>query len=241
MIRRVLFFQTCLLLLAVVACTRQQASTEGSVSIPILLATELEPRRSEFQDYVSKAQGRLERFAARYAWEGLCREAFMDSVMIFTDKALFNKTLLSLAGYDLNTELPDSYCAALEKRVLMVMSPEYYAAVYPEGQETDAYEKLLTHEMAHRLHIRILDGNEEAMGPIWFYEGFAIYAADQFTSSTIDLSNEEMILVMKDPARGSYGKYQRVFSHFVSGSALPDLVKQAGNNDFNTRLIQTLQ
>ena len=33
-----------------------------------------------------------------------------------------------------------------------------------DGDEENAFEKLLAHEMAHRLHIRILNGNENAMG-----------------------------------------------------------------------------
>jgi hypothetical protein len=40
------------------------------------------------------------------------------------------------------------------------------------------FEKLLTHEMAHRLHIRILDGSEEAMGPVWFYGALIDNSAD---------------------------------------------------------------
>ncbi len=67
-----------------------------------------------------------------------------------------------------------------------------YAEIYPEGIEDKSFEKLLTHEMAHRLHIRILDGNEEAMGPIWFFEGFAIYIADQLIKPEINLSKKEM-------------------------------------------------
>ena len=86
----------------------------------------------------------------------------MDSVMVFDDKALFDKALLTLSGADTSMQLPPTYFAALERRVLIVMSPGYCARVYPEGNEPGSYPKLLAHEMAHRLHIRILGGNEEA-------------------------------------------------------------------------------
>jgi hypothetical protein len=66
----------------------------------------------------------------------------------------------------------------------MAVSPELYAENYPEGIEEDSYEKLLAHKIAHGLHIRILNGDEGRMGPTWFFEGFAIYAVEQFREST---------------------------------------------------------
>ena len=137
-------------------------------------------------------------------------------------------------------ELPETYCGALEKRTLLVVSPEYYSKVYPEGIETNSYEKLLTHEIAHRLHIKILKGDEEAMGPIWFYEGFAMFVADQFSKSEVKLSKEEMIEIMNNPDRGSYSNYCYIFRYFVNKVPLKEMIFKAKNVNFNEELILLL-
>ncbi|MFH2144392.1 MAG: hypothetical protein ABIJ97_18360 [Bacteroidota bacterium] len=212
----------------------------NQISVPLILMDSLESRRSEFQINAYNAAQNIRNFAKKYGWEDLTKEEFMDSIMIFDDKNIFNVTLLKLAEADTSMVLPDTYCAALEKRTLVSVSPEFYSKVYPEGIEERSFEKLLTHEIAHRLHVRILKGNEEAMGPIWFYEGFAMYAADQFSKSEIVLSNEEMINIMKDPDRGSYKKYNYIFRYFVSKVPLKELISKAKNENFNEELISML-
>lgn len=155
----------------------------------------------------------------------------MDSIMVFDRKKDFDHQLLLLAGADTTIELPSTFCGALEARTLIVMSPGYYDAVYPDGREAHAWVKLLVHEMAHRLHVRILNGNEEAMGPIWFYEGFAIHAAQQMTDATPTLDSTGMRAVMDDPERGSYMLYGAVFNHFAKRHALEELMQWAANNE----------
>jgi hypothetical protein len=152
----------------------------------LLLTKTLEPRRAEFEGYIVKAMENVRAFAAKYGWSSLVHESFFDKVMIFDVKNDFDRTLLELCKMDPGMVLPESYCGALEERNLIAVSPEYYAKVYPQGIEPDSYIKLLTHEICHRLHVRILNGDEEAMGPVWFFEGFAIFAADQFTQSKLN-------------------------------------------------------
>lgn len=206
----------------------------------LILSPALEPRRNEFEGYIAKALENVRAFAAKYGWSSYAQESFFDRVMIFDEKQEFNKTLLKLCGMDPETELPDSYCGALEERNLITVSPEYYSEVYPQGIEPDSYAKLLTHEIAHRLHVRILNGNEEAMGPVWFFEGFAIFAADQFTQSKLKLTEDEIWSIVGNPERGSYEKYSYVFKHFVSKIPLHDLVAMAGKDNFLINLKKTL-
>jgi hypothetical protein len=209
----------------------------ASVSVPLILPDSLESRRIEFLDYVNAARVNIISFAKEYGWGVLTKKEFMDRVIIFDDKNEFNLTLLKLAEADPTKHLPDTYCAALEKRTLISVTPEYFSEVYPEGNEDRSFEKLLTHEIAHRLHIRILNGDEKAMGPIWFYEGFAIYAADQFSISDIILCKEEMIKIMKDPERGSYVNYNYIFRYFVNKVPLKELILKAKEENFNDELI----
>lgn len=207
----------------------------------LILPASLENRRNEFLLNINNALSDIDSFSENNGWKELCIEDFMDSVMIFSDKEIFNKTLLKKAGADTSMKLPDTYCAALENRILFAVIPEFYAKAYPEGAETGSYEKLLTHEIAHRLHVRILNGDENAMGPIWFYEGFAMYAANQFASSDLVLTKEEMINLMNDPERGSYKKYNYIFRYFVSKIPLKELISKAKNKDFNEELIKQIE
>lgn len=211
-----------------------------SVSIPLILPDSLESRRKEFLEYVNAARANIISFAKEYGWEDFTKVEFMERVIIFDNKNEFDLTLLKLAEADTSEHLPDTYCAALEKRTLISVTPEYFSEVYPEGNEERSFEKLLTHEIAHSLHIRILNGEEKAMGPIWFYEGFAIYAADQFSKSDVILSNEEMIKIMKDPVRESYVKYNYIFRYFVNIIPLKELIFKAKDEHFNDELILML-
>jgi hypothetical protein len=197
----------------------------------LLLTKTLEPRRAEFEGYIVKAMENVRAFAAKYGWSSLVHESFFDKVMIFDVKNEFDRTLLELCKMDPGMILPESYCGALEERNLIAVSPEYYAKVYPQGIEPDSYIKLLTHEICHRLHVRILNGDEEAMGPVWFFEGFAIFAADQFTQSKLKLTKEEIWNIVEEPRRGSYEKYSHVFKYFVNKIPLKELVANAKRED----------
>jgi hypothetical protein len=90
------------------------------------------------------------------------------------------------------------------------------------------------HELAHRLHVRLVDGHEDRMGPMWFWEGFATYVADQFPGNK-PLTEAQMQQVVEAKERGSYRKYNAVFNHYLKQKnvSLADFVKHAGEPDFN--------
>ena len=144
----------------------------------------------------------------KYGWEEHVKQSFIDRVEIYDNKKVFDLALLKIFDMPETTTLPKTYSAALENRILMAVSPELYAYNFPEGIEEDSYEKLLAHEIAHRLHIRVLNGNEDEMGPIWFFEGFAIFAVDQFAKEKIDLDKEKIKKIILNPDRGDYREYR---------------------------------
>lgn len=205
----------------------------ASVTPKLILGPTLEPRRTEFDSAVGQAVGIVRSFAVGHGWGQLAEEPFMDSVMVFDDKRAFDRTLLSLVGADTATRLPAGFCAALEQRTLLAVTPEFYARVYPEGIEEGSYAKLMAHEMSHRLHIRILKGDEESMGPIWFFEGFAVHAADQFAGQKRELGPEEIRRIMDSPDRGDYREYRQVFEHYLKKAPLHELIARAGGKSFN--------
>ncbi len=231
-----------LILSAVAACTpKSQLDSAQAQRLPLILSPSLETSRAQLQQSVDSAREIVRAFAEENGWQAHTRDEFMDSVMILDDKLMFNQTLLKLLQEDTTTALPETYCAALEKRILITMSPAFYAQVYPEGKEAHSFSMLLAHEMAHRLHIRILGGNEEAMGPIWFFEGFAIYAAGQLTHVDMSLTNEELIQIIKDPDRGSYLNYSILFRRLVGLVPISELVQRAGQPGFNDEMILALR
>ena len=200
--------------------------------MPLDLPLSLEPRRTQLEHTLLGAQRRIVRFAERYGWKSLVMESFFDRAEIFDVKANFDKAIVALEGLPVSTVLPKTYSAVLECRVLMAVSPKLYAENYLEGVEQDSYEKLLAHEIAHRLHIRILNGDEERMGPTWFFEGFAIYAAEQFRESTRKPSATEIREILSSSKRGSYKKYNDVFHFFAEKVAIPEMIEHAAKEDF---------
>jgi hypothetical protein len=209
---------------------------DGIYVILLQLDGTLEAQRISLQKTLLAAQRRLKIFAQKHGWHVHIQEPFAVRAHFYDAKAKFDHDLLEISGMDTTIQLPNTYCAALEKEVLMCVSPQLYREVYPEGVEDDAFEKLITHEMAHRLHIRILDGDEEAMGPVWFYEGFALYAADQFEQTMPDLSEEEIWRVVNAHERSDYRRYASVFRHFLRMVSIHQLVENAGTQGFTNWL-----
>lgn len=211
---------------------RPKLIEDSIYDIPLRLEASLEPQRRGLQRTLVAAQRRLREFALKHDWHRQVQEPYAVQAHIFDTKIKFDHVLLEVSGMDTNIELPKTYCAALEKDILVCVSPELYREVYPEGIEDDSFEKLITHELAHRLHIRILRGDEEAMGPVWFYEGFALYAADQFAQTMPVLSEDEIWEVVSTQERGDYRQYATVFHHFLSKASIHQLVENAGRQDF---------
>ena len=202
------------------------------IDIPMELPASMEPQRAALYSTLEAAHRRLIGFALRHHWQVHAKEPFARLFRVYADKPSFDHDLLELCGLDPALELPKTYCAALEQGVLMSVSPQLYRDLYPQGDEPNAFEKLLTHEMAHRLHIRILCGDEEAMGPVWFYEGFALYAAGQFETTAPLMTSCEIWDVVNAKERGDYRRYATVFQHFLSKAPLQQLVDMAGRAGF---------
>ena len=107
----------------------------------------------------------------------------IERVRVFTSKSDFDKAINVPAtnGTDARFKgsVPSTVVGAIVGDALFVVSEPLYFQTFPGHVERD-YEKLLTHELAHRYHQDLVDGDADAMGPIWFFEGFATLAADQY-------------------------------------------------------------
>jgi hypothetical protein len=207
---------------------------------PLELPPALESRRAEFEAILEAAGRRLERFAAGFGWGEHLQKPFADSAAIFDSRAAFQAEMARVFGLS-PTEaeaLPKTFSGFLHDRRLATVSPGLYQENYPDGDEPGAFEKLLTHEYAHHLHIRILGGDEEAMGPIWFFEGFALVAAGQFEGRDLTLSPEDMRRILAESERGSYREYAALTRHLLKSATLPEMVQRAREGDFGTWVSQ---
>jgi hypothetical protein len=203
----------------------------GVYDVPIVLSPSLEGRRSEFRHEFINAQANLRAFAKQYGWEHLTDDPFTKQLEICDNKDGWDDRLRQIDP-ETPAVIPKTFSACIEHEIFLCVSPDIYFANYPDGREADAFQKLMTHELAHRLHVRICKNDDEKMGPIWFFEGFAIYAADQLNHNVPKLSNGEIWSIVSARDRGSYTKYNVVFRHFLKGTALQEYVQKAEEPKF---------
>ena len=210
----------------------------GVFKAPLKLSEKLEQDRDFYMQVILDAQKRIRTFAEEFKWKDLITDPFFKGVEIYSDKKDFDNALRKSLKLHKDFIIPESACAALENEILFSVSKELYRKIYPEGDEQNAFEKLLAHEIAHRLHIRILEGNEDAMGPIWFFEGFAIYAAGQFEGDKTKLTKTEIKKVISTQDRISYRKYALVIREILKKISLHEAVMNAFREDFNEWIVK---
>ncbi|MGV8123576.1 MAG: hypothetical protein AB2L14_27805 [Candidatus Xenobiia bacterium LiM19] len=203
--------------------------------VPVILPPSLQSQRKKLEESVMEAQRIVREFARENNWESLMKDSLFDRVEIYDDKEEYDRRIIYLTGEEPSTKIPVTYCAALERRVLITVSPELFMKVNPKFVEEGFFEMVMAHEITHRLHVRIV-ADENAMGPIWFFEGFAIYGSGQQKKDMPVLSNEEIWTIVREEKRGDYRKYNVVFRYFLQRIPLKKLVRMAAGRDFIDKL-----
>lgn len=200
--------------------------------VPLALPASLEARRPEFVQHLHRAQARLEAFARAHGWQHLAQESLIQRAEIYDSKEGFDARLRQLAHLPADQPIPKSFVAGPIDGVFFAVTPELQRQLNPEDTDPQAYEKLITHELLHLLHVRILQGDEDAMGPVWFYEGLATYGAAQYPEfhEPADAALRERTLAAQE--RGSYRDYTQVLRYYLQHTTLPELVARAGKPDF---------
>ncbi|MBN1426535.1 hypothetical protein JXA88_18460 [Candidatus Fermentibacteria bacterium] len=191
----------------------------------------LEPRRDEFAEAVSAAYATIEGFAAAHGWTHRMGVFFDRGVEVFESQAALWERIKTLHSLPRDLPVPTpGLAAALECRILVAVTPEEYASVAPEyGSTPDAYPRLLAHEIAHRLHIAIVGGDEDAMGPEWLYEGFAVVASGDLLEPP---RCEPTWEALSAGGRGAYRRYAALVRRLMSLAPLSELVERAGRPGF---------
>lgn len=219
------------------SCNQANISSKDIGMVKISLPLKMESGKSEYEEYYRKAIHNIEMYAKEHDYAEFVNRRFIDSIMIFDSKAGFDSAVLSFTGSDPSLKLPAKLCGLMEKQTMFLVTPAIYSARYPEGIEAGSYEKLITHEIAHSFHIRLLEGNEDAMGPVWFYEGFAVTVANQFENSELKMDIFHIEDIMNNPEAGNYEMYAYMFRYFCEKAGLKAMLERAKENDFNEWLI----
>jgi hypothetical protein len=191
-----------------------------------------EHRRRWYAEQVVAAHETIAAFAAEHGWASRVRP-FFQHVEVFADQEGLWARLRPTFGLADDAPLPTPGLAgALERGVLHAVTPEAYARVQPRyGAAPGAYARLLAHEMAHRLHIAVLDGDEERMGPAWFYEGFAIVASGDLGGLEVATA-DDLWRHARAEGPGAYAHYAAALRCLAARIPLPELVARAGGAGF---------
>ncbi|MFO7814520.1 MAG: hypothetical protein R6V14_02060 [Halanaerobiales bacterium] len=201
----------------------------GVYKIPLTINGIINITKEQLEKKIKRAQLRLKEFSVKYGWEDYIKEPFLKNVFIYDKQSKLINKLVEISNLN-KEDFPEKISAVINNKNLYILSPENYLRVYPEGEEVKSYEKLITHELAHELHMRILGGKEELMGPIWFYEGFAVFAADQFKNYKLETS--EIWEVINSEKRITYKYYGAIIRFLLNKVTLNQLVKKAKKEDF---------
>lgn len=199
----------------------------------IICPEEMNTRRNEFSKGILDAFEIIEKFASQYGWQKYLNVPFINSFQIFTTQNSMWNAYRKLSGEEQKEPPVDGLASILFSKMLMAVTPEEYKLLRPEYNLIDnPWPRLLAHEMIHQLHIRIV-GGEDKMGPKWFYEGFAMFAAGQRFGSPELITREDVIGAMNAESRGAYAKYEVLFEFFAKKVDMPILLKKASKKNFD--------
>lgn len=216
-------------------CPGLLAAGTAAAARPIRLPAGLEARRGEVAASVEKASAIVLGFAKSKGWAKEAALSQFDSVEIYSSQEELWRRMVEINKLPAGSQLPtDGLAAGLESRVLLAVAPEEYKRLRPEyAAQKEAWARLLAHEIIHRLHVQILGGDEDAMGPVWFYEGFAVVGAGQSLKPVAEYKTaQEAFDGVAGKGRGAYARYAAAVRFFMSKVSLPELVKRAGRKDF---------
>jgi hypothetical protein len=121
------------------------------------------------------------------------------------------------------------------------MDKEYFLLQNPSYIGNSEYIKLIAHELAHEYHIFLLDGNENDMGPIWFYEGFATAVANQYEDQDKIYSKEKIKEVILTNDRNSYVVYRRLFEIIEKHFDMAYILRAINDPHFVNRIIELVE
>ncbi|MDX2462925.1 MAG: hypothetical protein QNK31_00305 [Porticoccus sp.] len=187
---------------------------------------------------IERAVTIVRNFAAEHGWEEYCTSFDQTPVQIAQDQASLCTHLRDIG--ELDDDPPPGLIAVVLTEMVIVVDEDDVNNIRPEYLEIDdGWVRLIAHEFAHLLHEAIVSGDEEKLGPRWFFEGFACMAAGQTLGRVFDTESPEQVLeAVKLECRGQYAAFEAAVRYFCQRYDLADLVERAGNESFEQWLLQ---
>lgn len=201
----------------------------------IVIPDDLLPTKEQVKEQLNNAKINIRKFAKKYGWEGFSTEIYYDSVMVFADKAQFDKTINNLLGQ--NKKLAASECIVLVERTLLLMSPDYVAEHSVFSSEPKHFEKYITYVLAKALYSSIFFGEDSISGPQWFREGFALFAANLFLGEDVVIEKQTLINTIQNPGNGQLNNYSTLVKYLSTNGNLMGFVEIASEDYFKDSLV----
>jgi len=217
------------------------ASEAGEPGLRVDVAAPLAGDRGAYEKEVLSA---LADVAAVFRSAGLelpAGQRIIEAVTVFEGPGEARAHLAKEFGAPVES-IPETFSGTVIDTGLFVVSREAYRRIwetlYPDWPWTDeTYHQLLVHELTHRAHEMLVlaqFGSADAMGPTWFFEGFAVFCAGQFEDSRPLMSRAE-IEAQVGPGQTpkvSYPLYGRLVRSLVAEYGIKTLITRAAEPGF---------
>lgn len=176
-------------------------------------------------------------------WGFPLKEApLIERVQVFDDVTDLKTTLAKHTGMA-EELIPATFAGMVDQKTLFLVTPRLYRTtwedLYPSfAWDANTYRRLIVHEAAHAAHARIatdLHGTEDGMGPQWFFEGLACYAAGQFKAAEpFNRAQFSGLLAKIDEGKGrvSYVDYARLVKTLALSVPVGTLMRHAPDPGF---------
>lgn len=164
-------------------------------------------------------------------------EQFITKASVYGTKSSFDKLIESSPAWKAGSKVPATYVGFGEKKEFFIISWSAYQGIHPNESRTE-YEKLLVHEISHLFHTAYLKGGDDRMGPVWFYEGFACFVANQYQDAVLP---KDFAPIINAPERSSYRDYVAIVRELHKRHSIRELLNKAHEKDFNRWAIAALR
>lgn len=165
---------------------------------------------------------------------GLARE-----VKVFATKVEFDRYLQTSGEWPKDTPVPGNYVAVFNNGVLLATAEEDARRTNPAIDSHDAYVQILTHELAHGLHVAVVGGDKLAMGPRWFFEGFAVAAAGQYDEQAI--SEADFRAVIAGLPKADYRLFGAAVRKLAQTHSYAELIEKARKAGFEAWVLDAVK
>lgn len=165
----------------------------------------------------------------------------VDSVTVFPSPAEARRRLAREHRLPLEL-IPPTFSGTVVGRALYLVGRDAYERLwrgfYPDQAWSErTYRQLIAHELTHKAHedwALARFGTVEAMGPAWFYEGFAVACAGQFARGEAPMTPQALRAEVGDgrTPEGSYPTFGRVVRALAAHYGMKAVVEAAARPDF---------